>query len=128
MRDDGSNYAYARVPAGLVWRAMRLQHPHICPVLGVVWGWPGLGSEACTSHPSPSSSPALAAPMAMPPVPVLVGMWQEFGSLWRIMDNETAGLSLRQKIGIAAGVASGLVYLHAQVRRCTEACAHSMSQ
>lgn len=28
--------------AALVWRAVRLHHPNICPIMGIVWEWPGL--------------------------------------------------------------------------------------
>ncbi|GIL75015.1 hypothetical protein Vretimale_2499 [Volvox reticuliferus] len=79
----------------LVWRAVRLQHPHMCPVMGIVWEWPGLVEGGGK-------------------VPVIVRQWHEFDNLERLLENETVPLSLMTKSTIAQGVAQALAYLHAQ--------------
>ncbi|GIL47944.1 hypothetical protein Vafri_4674, partial [Volvox africanus] len=79
----------------LVWRAVRLQHPRMCPVLGIVWEWPGLLEGGGK-------------------VPVVVRQWHEFDNLDRLLENETVPLSLMTKATIAQGVAEALAYLHAQ--------------
>ncbi|GLI69601.1 hypothetical protein VaNZ11_014264 [Volvox africanus] len=79
----------------LVWRAVRLQHPRMCPVLGIVWEWPGLVENGGK-------------------VPVVVRQWHELDSLERLLENETVPLSLMTKATIAQGVAEALAYLHAQ--------------
>ncbi|GFR40643.1 hypothetical protein Agub_g1228 [Astrephomene gubernaculifera] len=78
-----------------VWRAMRLQHPRICPILGIVWNWPDLLEGGGV-------------------VPVIVRQWYEFDSLDRLLENETVPLPLMTKANIAQGVAEALAYLHAQ--------------
>ncbi|GFR51224.1 hypothetical protein Agub_g13599 [Astrephomene gubernaculifera] len=78
-----------------LWRAMRLQHPRICPILGIVWEWPGLLEGGGSA-------------------PVIVRQWYEFGSLNRLLENETVPLSLGTKAKIAQGVVETLMYLQAQ--------------
>ncbi|KXZ49839.1 hypothetical protein GPECTOR_19g290 [Gonium pectorale] len=79
----------------LVWRLLRMRHPAICPVIGIVWEWPGLTDNGA-------------------PVPVIVRQWYELGNLANILDNETVPLPLLTKASIMEGVAEGLAYLHAQ--------------
>ncbi|GFR40645.1 hypothetical protein Agub_g1230 [Astrephomene gubernaculifera] len=78
-----------------VWRAMRLQHPRICPILGIVCDWPDLLEGGGV-------------------VPVIVRQWYEFDSLDRLLENETVPLPLMTKANIVQGVAEALAYLHAQ--------------
>ncbi|GFR51221.1 hypothetical protein Agub_g13595 [Astrephomene gubernaculifera] len=78
-----------------LWRAMRLQHPYICPILGIVWEWPGLLEGGGSA-------------------PVIVRQWYEFGSLNRLLENKTVPLSLGTKAKIVQGVVETLMYLQAQ--------------
>ncbi|KAG2494760.1 hypothetical protein HYH03_007005 [Edaphochlamys debaryana] len=91
----GGNKLTRSQMADLVWRAVRLQHPGICPILGIVWEWPGLGDGGA-------------------PMPVTVRQWYEFSNLEELLHNETVALPIMTRAGIVTGLAEALGYLHAQ--------------